>query len=152
MAEWWLQVGHNRVLLAALLAMVVAQGLKPWWHALRGRGFDGRLMFAPGGMPSSHAALAAAAAHAIGLTRGFASPLFALAVVVAMIVMYDAAGVRRAAGEHAARINRLFDELQHGVWDGPALREVLGHTPWEVFGGLLVGVLVAQAVMTGLKP
>ncbi len=146
MRMWWTAVLHNGVLWSGLLAMLVAQGLKPALAALRGQGWRWRAMFAPGGMPSSHAALVAAAAHAIGLQQGFDSPLFGLAVVVAMIVMYDATGVRREAGEHAARLNRLLDELQQGHWHGQALREVLGHTPWEVFGGLLLGLAVAQAV------
>jgi len=139
-------VGRNPVLWAGLLAMLVAQGLKPVFLAWRGQGWQWRAWFAPGGMPSSHAALVAAAAHTVGLQQGFDSPLFGLAVVLAMIVVYDATGVRRAAGEHAARINRMLDEWQHGVWDGPALREVLGHTPWEVMGGLALGLLVAQAL------
>ncbi len=146
MRAWWWMVLHNRVLWAGVLAMLVAQGLKPVVSRLRGQGWRWRAAFAPGGMPSSHAALVAAAAHTIGLQQGFDSPLFGLAVVVAMIVMYDATGVRREAGEHAARLNRLLKELQHRVWDGQALREVLGHTPWEVFGGLLLGVAVAQGV------
>jgi acid phosphatase family membrane protein YuiD len=95
-------------------------------------------------MPSSHSALIVSATVGIGLFLGFDSPLFALAVAFTMIVVYDAAGVRRQAGMHAERINVLFDELLHGhLWGQNELREVLGHTPLEVTGGILLGLIVA---------
>jgi hypothetical protein len=95
-------------------------------------------------MPSSHSALIVSATVAIGLFHGFDNPLFALGVAFAMIVTYDAAGIRQQAGKHAQRINVLFDELLHGhIWDEDELREVLGHTPFEVAGGTLLGLVVA---------
>jgi acid phosphatase family membrane protein YuiD len=85
-----------------------------------------------------------ATTHGIGLFLGYDSPLFALAVAITMIVIYDAAGVRRQAGMHAERINVLFEELLRGhIWDQKELREVLGHTPLEVAGGVLLGLVVA---------
>ena len=81
---------------------------------------------------------------AIGLYHGFDNPIFALGVALTMIVVYDAAGVRRQAGIHAQRINVLFDELMHGhPINQKDLREVLGHTPLEVIGGILLGLVVA---------
>jgi acid phosphatase family membrane protein YuiD len=80
----------------------------------------------------------------IGLYYGMDNPLFALGVVLTMIVTYDAAGVRQQAGIHAQRINVLFNELLHGhTVDEKALREVIGHTPLEVVGGILLGIAVA---------
>ncbi len=149
---WWRNLqalGHNSVLKAALAAMLSAQVLKPTVSALRGRGWRWQLLVSPGGMPSSHAALVAATAHTLGLRLGFDSPLFGLAVVLALIVIYDATGVRRAAGQHAALLNQLLREWQHGHWSRRTLREVLGHTPWEVFWGLLLGIAVAQALAGG---
>jgi acid phosphatase family membrane protein YuiD len=85
-----------------------------------------------------------ATTHAIGLYFGFANPLFALAVAISMIVVYDAANVRRQAGIHAQRINVIFDELLRGhPINEKDLREVLGHTPLEVAGGILFGLVVA---------
>jgi acid phosphatase family membrane protein YuiD len=80
----------------------------------------------------------------IGLHIGFETPVFAVAVAITMIVVYDAAGVRRQAGMHAERINVLFDELLSGhMWGQNELREVIGHSPLEVTGGILLGLLVA---------
>ncbi len=81
---------------------------------------------------------------AIGLYHGFDNPIFALGVAITMIVTYDAAGVRRQAGIHAQRINLLFGELLNGhPVSEKDLREVLGHTPLEVMGGILLGLIVA---------
>jgi acid phosphatase family membrane protein YuiD len=81
---------------------------------------------------------------ACGFYYGFDNPVFALGIAITMIVTYDAAGVRRQAGMHAERINVLFDELLHGhMWDEEDLREVIGHTPLEVAGGVILGLIVA---------
>jgi hypothetical protein len=97
-------------------------------------------------MPSSHSALMVASTLTTGMYYGFDTPIFALGVAITMIVVYDAAGVRRQAGMHAERINVLFDELLHGhLWSEEELREVIGHTPLEVTGGILLGFLVAGA-------
>ncbi|MBI3738681.1 MAG: divergent PAP2 family protein [Chloroflexi bacterium] len=135
---------HNRVLIIAMVAWAIAQGLKVPMEYLRSRKWNWAMALAAGGMPSSHSALIVGATQAVGLYLGFDSPLFALGVALTMIVTYDAAGVRRQAGKHAERINMLFDELMHGqVPDEKELREVLGHTPLEVTGGILLGIVVA---------
>jgi acid phosphatase family membrane protein YuiD len=96
-------------------------------------------------MPSSHSALVSAAAHAIGLTEGFDSPIFALAVAIAMVVIYDATGIRRQAGRHAEIINAMVKDLVEGhPLRQEQLREVLGHSPFEAFVGLVMGILIAQ--------
>jgi uncharacterized protein len=98
-------------------------------------------------MPSSHAALVTATAHAIGLFVGFETPLFALAVVAAIVVIYDATGIRRQAGLQAALINAMIRDLASGnPLKSEKLREVLGHTPLEALGGVLLGLATAQTV------
>ncbi len=127
--------------------MLVAQALKPVFEGLRGRGWDWRLALEDGHMPSSHAALITATTHAIGLFHGFDTPLFALAVVLTIIVLYDAANVRWQTGVHAQWLNRLLRRVFRPRQIPPEpLDEVVGHTPWEVFWGVLVGLAVAQVL------
>jgi len=135
---------QNKVLIAGLIAWLMAQVIKLPLDYLRTRKWNWALLLTTGGMPSSHSALMTGTVLAIGLYHGFDDPLFALGVAITMIVTYDAAGVRRQAGIHAQRINVLFDELLHGhpVSDRD-LREVLGHTPLEVVGGILLGLITA---------
>lgn len=143
-----LDVVRNPVLILALAAWGLAQGLKVPLGYFTNRRWNWALLFSPGGMPSSHSALVTAAAHAIGLYYGFDSPLFALAVVLAMIVVYDATGIRRQAGKHAELINAIIADLTSGhplrEEHQQRLREVLGHTPLEALGGILLGLAVAQ--------
>ena len=134
---------ENRVLISALVAWGSAQLLKVPLEYLRTRRWMWAVLLTTGGMPSSHSALIVGVTNAIGLYIGYGTPLFALGIAIAMIVTYDAAGIRRQAGMHAERINVLFEELLKGhMWDDEELREVLGHTPLEVTGGILWGILV----------
>lgn len=138
---------QNRVLITALIAWGLAQILKVPLEYLRTREWNWAMLLASGGMPSSHTALMVSATHAVGLYEGFDSALFAVAVAITMIVTYDAAGVRRQAGMHAERINVLFDELLRGhIWDEEELREVIGHTPLEVIGGVVWGIFITTAL------
>jgi uncharacterized protein len=135
---------YNRVLIVALLAWGTAQMIKVPIEYFRSRKWNWAPLFTVGGMPSSHSALIVGATNAVGIYFGYSSPIFALGVAVAMIVTYDAAGVRRQAGMHAERINVLFDELLKGhMWDEEELREVLGHTPFEVLMGIIWGLVVS---------
>jgi hypothetical protein len=94
-----------------------------------------------GGMPSSHAASVAALTTSVGLRDGFSSTLFCVTLYFSLVVMYDAAGLRRAAGRHAAVLNRLIDEhFRHPEAQTQRLMELLGHTPLEVLVGALLGV------------
>jgi len=135
----------NRVLWTTLVAWLVAQGLKLPIAYLRTHRWNWALLVSAGGMPSSHSALVTATAHAVGLYAGFNTPVFALAISIAMVVIYDATGIRRQAGMQAMKINILVDELLkgHPISD-KQLREVLGHTPLEALGGVLLGLAVAQ--------
>ncbi len=136
---------HNYVLLSALAAWGLAQGLKIPLNYFQSRRWNWALLLSAGGMPSSHSALVVGATHAIGLYAGFDSPLFGLAVAICMIVIYDATGIRRQAGIQAQKINVLVDKLLkgHPVSD-KQLREVLGHTPLEALGGIILGLVVTQ--------
>jgi uncharacterized protein len=137
----------NPVLIAALSAWSLAQIVKVPLEFFQSRRWNWALLFRAGGMPSSHSALIAACAHSIGLFVGFDSPLFALAAVIAMVVIYDATGIRRQAGRHAEFINTLIKDLASGhPLQQEKLREVLGHTPLEAVGGTLFGLAIAQLV------
>lgn len=137
---------QNKALIAGLIAWLLAQIIKLPLDYLRTRKWNWALMITTGGMPSSHSSLVTGTVFAIGLYHGFDNPLFALGVAITMVVTYDAAGVRRQAGVHAQRINVLFDELLRGhIFSEKDLREVLGHTPLEVAGGILLGLIIATA-------
>ena len=135
---------QNKVLIAGLSAWALAQVIKIPLYYLQTRKWNWALLLTTGGMPSSHSALMTAITLAVGLYYGFDHPTFALGVAVTMIVTYDAAGVRQQAGIHAQRINVIFEELLRGhPINEMDLREVLGHTPLEVAGGILLGLVVA---------
>jgi len=138
---------QNRALETGLIAWALAQLLKLPIYAIRNRRWSWAPLFSAGGMPSSHSALMVGTTMGVGLYYGFDSPVFAVALAATMIVVYDAAGVRREAGRHAEAINVLFDELLsgHPISD-KQLREVLGHTPLEVTGGMLLGLAVSLLV------
>ncbi|HNQ94459.1 MAG TPA: divergent PAP2 family protein [Anaerolineales bacterium] len=141
-----LEIFQNKPLIAGLAAWLLAQIIKLPLDFFRTRKWNWSLLITTGGMPSSHSSLMTATTLAIGLYHGFANPLFALGVAITMIVTYDAAGVRQQAGVHAQRINVLFDELLKGhIFNEKDLREVLGHTPLEVAGGILLGIIVATS-------
>jgi hypothetical protein len=141
------QLLDNPVLITALIAWFIAQFIKPFLEYLRSRTWNWGLWFSSGGMPSSHSSTIISAMLGIGLFEGFNTSLFALAAAIAMIVVYDAAGVRRQAGIHAQRINEMINLLLQGhPISEKELKEVIGHTPREVIGGVLLGVFVALLV------
>lgn len=136
----------NKVFISAVMAWTVAQFTKLGWD-LANHKFRWERLIGAGGMPSAHAALVVSSATACGLTAGFDSPLFGISFVVAGIVMYDAAGVRRHAGRHARIINRIIQDMKvehplHKI----RLKELIGHSPMEVLVGALQGILVAWVV------
>ncbi len=144
MAELIAAVGRNIVLMSALTAWFSAQVLKTITSYWKHREFRAERLVGAGGMPSSHTSLVVALTSAVAFHDGVASPLFAVSSVLAGIVMYDAAGVRRAAGKQAKVINKLVREMrvEHTVKDN-RLKELLGHTPLEVLAGALLGFVVA---------
>ncbi len=143
---------QNRVLIAGVFAWVVGQFLKFPLEYIFNKRWNWGIMFSSGGMPSSHSALVTAVALSIGFKDGFDTSLFALAMAMAMIIIYDAAGVRRQAGIHAERINEImksFIESRH--FQEEDLKEMLGHTPFEVIAGVLLGFFISLTLF-GLLP
>jgi acid phosphatase family membrane protein YuiD len=132
-----------RYLLPAILAWTIAQVTKVAYISFRQRRLNLRVLAEMGGMPSSHSAIVMGLTTAIGRINGVGSPLFALALIFSFVVMYDAAGVRRAAGRQAAVLNRLVEDMvsMRGLRE-ERLRELLGHTPFEVVVGAALGILV----------
>jgi acid phosphatase family membrane protein YuiD len=136
---------QNRVLIVALAACLLAQFLKLIVELVRHRKINFRVLVETGGMPSSHAALVTALACGIGQTLGWASPAFAVTTVFAVIVMYDAAGVRQAAGKQAKILNQIVDEMfqEKPEFHEERLKELLGHTPVQVIFGSVLGLAVS---------
>jgi hypothetical protein len=148
MGEFFSQFFSNRVLWAAFSGWTLAQIIKVPLEYVLHRRWDWSLLVSSGGMPSSHSALVTGTAMAIGLETGFSSPLFALAFVLAGVVIYDAIGVRRQAGDHARVLNLMIDELLTGhPLAEKELKEMLGHTPREVVGGIVLGIVMSLWVM-----
>jgi len=137
----------NRVLIVSFLAWEIAQVSKIIYELIRERRLVLSRIVSSGGMPSSHSALVTALATAVGRVSGVQSPLFAVAVVLASIVMYDAAGVRRAVSIQARILNQMIDEAFQGKpFAEKRLRELIGHSPIQVLVGALLGVGVALVV------
>ena len=132
-----------KYLLAPLVAWTIAQTAKVVLYSVRQRRLNLRVLAVTGGMPSSHSAIVMGLTTAVGKYAGVASAQFAIALIFSFVVMYDAAGLRRAAGRQAAILNRLVEDLVHmrGVQEAK-LRELLGHTPVEVLVGAVLGVAV----------
>lgn len=134
----------NRTLLCAVLSWCVAQALKVLISIRIEKRLDWRRCFGMGGMPSSHSAFVVSLTLMIGLTEGFASSLFALSAALAAIVIYDAMGVRAETGKQGAALNQILREV---LIEGEPIteekfKELVGHTPLEVLGGVLVGVIM----------
>jgi uncharacterized protein len=130
-----------------VLAWIIAQLSKPFIYFVQTRQVNLRFLATAGGMPSSHSAVVVALATRIGMDTGLSSIPFALASIFAVIVMYDAAGVRRAVSLQARILNRMLTEMieaQH--FNERQLRELIGHTPFEVFVGALLGALSAVSL------
>lgn len=133
------------VILVAFSGIITAQLIKCLIHLIIKRSLDLRLFTTTGGMPSSHSAGVMGLSTAVGLIKGFDSIEFAIALGYAFIVMYDAAGVRRAAGKQAACLNKIIMDLykQDLAEAGGKLKELLGHTPMQVFVGAIYGIAYA---------
>jgi uncharacterized protein len=134
-------VFDNRVLVAAFLAWALAQISKIFYELIRQHRLLLSRLVSSGGMPSSHSALVTGLATATGRELGVTSPVFAIAVVLASIVMYDAAGVRRAVSIQARILNQMIEEaFQGSPMAEKRLRELIGHTPVQVLVGALLGI------------
>ena len=135
----------NSVLLVAVIACLIAQASKLVFELIKNGKVDVRSLVTTGGMPSAHSALVTSLATGVGQTSGWASPEFAIATIFAIIVMYDAAGVRQAADKQARILNQMIDELfsEHHKFNEDRLKELLGHTPFQVIVGSVLGVTIS---------
>lgn len=131
-------------LLAAVTAWAIAQILKVIITSIMEKRIDIGCLLASGGMPSSHSAFVTALSVVIGMKYGFESDSFAIVCAFALVVMYDACGVRRAVGEQAKVINNIFSALNEGSQEGgeKAVKEILGHSPFQVAMGFLLGIFI----------
>ena len=138
---------HNDILIAGVLSWFTAQVIKTILYAVLNKEIDFSRMIGDGGMPSAHSATVTAVAAMTGLTSGFGSPLFAVACIVAIIVMHDAMGVRLETGKQAKILNEMVTLLealgQSKLSMEKKLKEFVGHTPTQVMAGMLLGIAVA---------
>ena len=144
----------NYILSVALLSWLAAQICKTIINYILSGKFEAERMWGAGGMPSAHSALVCSMFMAAAKSQGVNSPIFAIAFILAAIVMYDAMGVRRETGEQAKVLNRMISDWLSEDEDAPAylaqngrtLKEKVGHTPCEVLSGALLGILIAVIV------
>lgn len=144
------QLSRNYILYSVLLAWVIAQTVKVALGIVRERRFNFSWFVGTGGMPSSHAAGVTALASSVGLYVGFDSAAFAVALLFAVVVLFDAQGVRRSSGKQAEILNKILDDI---YWkkkiQEERLKELLGHTPIEVLTGVAVGIFVSLLCYRG---
>jgi acid phosphatase family membrane protein YuiD len=144
MKEVFAQFFKNRILLTTFFAWIIAQIVKVSIGVVREKKINFRWFLGTGGMPSSHVAGASCLATCTGLTYGFDSIYVAICATFALVVMFDAQGVRRATGRQAKIINKIMEDI---YWQGRVqegrLREFIGHTPIEVIVGFLLGIVIA---------
>jgi uncharacterized protein len=144
MKEIFSEIIRNKAFMVTVSAWLIAQAIKVAIGVIREKRFDFRWLIGTGGMPSSHAAGAGCLAAILGLEYGFDSVYFAIACSFAIVVMFDAQGVRRSTGKQARILNKVMEDI---YWQGKIpegrLRELVGHTPIEVFAGALLGIAVA---------
>ena len=147
MAKIFYDIKTNYIFTAAGLSWFSAQVIKTFINFFITKKFDAERLVGAGGMPSAHSACVSALAIATGRQCGCGSPEFAIAFAFACVVIYDAMGVRRAAGEQAKVINQLTDSLFKNFGETKIvvsqLKELLGHTPVEVLGGIILGITIA---------
>ena len=143
MNDFFVQLPKNRFLIVPVLTWFCIQVFKVIWDLITTKKFNFKRILGAGGMPSSHTAIVVSLSVMIGKEFGFDSPFFALSTIFAFIVMYDAAGVRRAAGKQARLLNKIVETP--GLSDievQERLVEVLGHTPFQVIVGAMIGIIV----------
>ena len=148
-----LNTGYEAII-AGIGGACVAQVIKVLWYFLIHKKFNFKILTTTGGMPSSHSSGVIGLTTSVGIIQGFDSVLFAISLGYAIITMYDAAGIRRAAGKTAATLNRFIKEIQENnqkIEPYETLKELLGHTPKEVFCGALLGIFFAYSVHSLLR-
>lgn len=138
------QFFSNKLIGVAVLSWAVAQLIKIITDIIETKSINLELIMSSGGMPSSHSSFVTSLGFGVGFTEGFDSVAFAICFVLAMVVMYDAAGVRRSAGKQAIVLNMLMERMEEsGIKIDVRLKEILGHTPVEVGAGAALGIIIA---------
>jgi len=139
----------NEVIIIPIAAWVIAQLAKMIVAFKQGKGFDFRYLVSSGGMPSSHSAMVTSLATSVGMIYGFGSAVFGISVILALIVMYDAAGVRQSVSKQSKVLNHIMRELRHSQPHLEVikadLKELIGHTAFQVVVGAVIGIIVAWA-------
>ena len=138
----------NRIFRVAVLSWFMAQTIKVFHTLITKKRFDFTRFIDSGGMPSSHASFVMGLTTAIGLTHGWDSTYFTISLCVSLVIMYDAAGVRRAVGKQAIILNKMLEDMQHKrkkIMTEQRLKELIGHTPVEVFAGAILGIIIANS-------
>lgn len=139
--DFFAQIFNNKILWISIFACFLAQFIKIFTG--KEKRIDFKRIIISGGMPSSHSSFVTSLAMLVGFDKGFASTEFAITAVFAIIVMYDASGVRRAVGKQAEILNQIVDDFFHGKFDQhKKLKELVGHTPKEVLFGALLGIII----------
>ncbi|MBQ9267087.1 MAG: divergent PAP2 family protein [Clostridia bacterium] len=136
-------IWNNKHLWIPIITWLIVQTLKLIIDLVKNKKLNVKRLWGAGGMPSSHSAIMTSLDTTIALTEGLESPLFALALIMTFVVMYDATGVRRAAGKQARVLNQIIESDGKNINIQEKLIELLGHTPIEVFVGAFVGILLA---------
>ena len=142
-----ISIFKNKILMTSVIAWIFAQCVKVILGIIREKRFDFKWLITTGGFPSSHASGVGALATSCGLNFGFSSPIFALACIFAFVTMFDAQSVRRATGKQAKILNKILEDV---YWQKKMkqerLKELIGHTPFEVISGAIMGILIAIAL------
>ena len=140
-----LQIFQNTILQTAVISWFTAQMLKVILVIITERRVDFTRITGSGGMPSSHSSFTVSLAAAVGFVEGFDSIIFGISAAFSLVVMYDASGVRRSAGQQAVILNKIVEKIGKEEFSetGKKLKELLGHTPLEVFAGAILGLIIA---------
>ena len=137
------EILNNKVLVIPFLVLIITQVFKTIYFSIKNKKLDLFTLLTTGGLPSSHSSLVSSLATVVLKVNGVGSAEFAIAVILAIIVMYDASGIRKAAGEHAKILNEMMEEKEYySSKEYKKLKELLGHTKLEVFIGLLTGIFL----------
>ncbi|MBQ8829998.1 MAG: divergent PAP2 family protein [Oscillospiraceae bacterium] len=145
--EWLSQLLSNRILICSLSAWAAAQIIKTILYAIINKTLSFERLFGDGGMPSGHSATVTSMAISCGMVYGFDTGIFAIAAIVAIVVMHDATGVRLETGKQAKIINELLEHLRdREISDEEKLKELVGHTPLQVLCGALLGAVMAVII------
>lgn len=137
------EILNNKVLVIPFLVLIITQVFKTIYFSIKNKKLDLFTLLTTVGLPSSHSSLVSSLATVVLKVNGAGSAEFAIAVILAIIVMYDASGIRKAAGEHAKILNEMMEEKEYySSKEYKKLKELLGHTKLEVFIGLLTGIFL----------